>query len=46
MYASDMLAVAIGVENGNTTGTRIALTLLSNETVVGHCHEDNYGRVA
>ena len=46
MYASDVLAVAILVENGNTIGTRVAVTLLSNETVAGHCHEDNHGRVA
>ena len=41
-----MLAVAILAEHGNTVGTRIALKLLSNETAAGHCHEDNYGRVA
>ena len=30
-----MLAVAILAENGNTMGTRIALTLLSTETALG-----------
>ena len=37
-----MLAIAILAETGNTIGTRIALTLLSNETTAGHCHEDNH----
>ena len=46
MLASDMLAVAIPTENGNTMGTRIALTLLSTETAAGHCHENNHRRAA
>ena len=46
MPASDMLAVAIVVADGNTIGTRIALTLLSNEPAAGHCQEENYGRLA
>ena len=41
-----MLAVAILAEKENTIGTDIALTLLSTETVAGHCHENNHRRVA
>ena len=41
-----MLAVAILADNGNTMGTRIALTLLSTETAAGHCYENNHRRAA
>ena len=41
-----MLAVAILDENGNTMGTRIALTLLSTETAAGHCRKNEHRRAA